>query len=124
MVFDMPPHNNREISLYFLRKMYVEFVLGKHVNYFDILSFQGISGGIPQNLPNARLQDVGHPILAPRRQFPGPDVPPVHRIIPQTRDAYLSLTREVVRQSTMVQHMGEEGTYVPGVVHTPYRHSA
>ena len=39
MVFDMPPHNNREIPLYFLRKMYAEFVLGKHVNYFDILEF-------------------------------------------------------------------------------------
>jgi hypothetical protein len=37
MVFDMPPHNNREIPLYFLRKMYAEFVLHKHVNYFDIL---------------------------------------------------------------------------------------
>ena len=49
MVFDMPPHNNREIPLYFLWKMYVEFMLGKHVIYFDILSFQGIDGGMPQN---------------------------------------------------------------------------
>ena len=39
VVFDMPPHNNREIPLYFLRKMYAEFVLGKHVNYFYILPF-------------------------------------------------------------------------------------
>ena len=49
MVFDMPPHNNREIPLYFLRKMYADFVLGKHIKYFDILAFQGIGGGIPQN---------------------------------------------------------------------------
>ena len=55
MVFDMPPHNNREIPLYFLRKMYAEFVLGKHVNYFDILPFQGIGGGMPQNRPNSRF---------------------------------------------------------------------
>ena len=81
MVFYMPPHN-REIPLYFLRKMYAEFTLGKHVNYFDILQFQGISGGMPQNQPNARFRDVDRPILAPRRQFPGLDVPPVHHVIP------------------------------------------
>ena len=68
----------QEIPLYFLWKMYVEFVLGKHVNYFDILSFQGIGGGMPQNRPNARLRDVDRPIPAPRKQLPGPDVPPVH----------------------------------------------
>ena len=82
MVFDMPPHNNREILLYFLQKMYVEFMLGKHLNYFDMLQFQGIGGGMPQNQPNARLQDVDRPIPAPHRQFPGPDVPPVHHVIP------------------------------------------
>ena len=49
MVFDMPPHNNREIPLYFLWKMYAEFMLGKHVNYFDMLQFQGIGGGMPKN---------------------------------------------------------------------------
>ena len=36
----------------------------------------------------------------------------------------MSLARAVVRHSTMVQHMGEEGTYVPGVVHTLGRHGA
>ena len=124
MIFDMPPHNNREIPLYFLRKMYAEFVLGKHVNYFDILAFQGIGGGIPQNRPNARLRDVDCPIPAPRRKLPGPDVPPVHHVIPQTREAFLSLAWAVVRHSTMVQHMGEEGESVPGVVHTPGHHGA
>ena len=48
MVFDMPPHNNREIPLYFLQNMYAELVLGKQVNYFDILQFQGISGDAPK----------------------------------------------------------------------------
>ena len=56
--------------------------------------------------------------------MPGPDVPPVHHVIPQTHDAYLSLAWAVVRHSTMVQHMGEEGTSIPGVVHTPGRHDA
>ena len=124
MVFDMPPHNNKEIPLYFLRKMYAEFMLGKHVNYFDILAFQGIGGGMPQNRPNARLRDVDRPIPAPRRQLPGPDVPSVHHVIPQTREAFFSLARAVVRHSTMVQHMGEEGTSVPGVVHTLGPHGA
>ena len=104
--------------------MYAEFVLGKHVKYFDILAFQGIGGGMPQNQPNAMLRDVDRPILAPRRQLPGLDVPPVHHFIPQTRDAFLSLARAIVRHSTMVQHMGEEGTSVPGVVHTPGHHGA
>ena len=34
------------------------------------------------------------------------------------------MARAVVRHSTMVQHMGEEGTSVPGVVHTPGHHGA
>ena len=32
MVFNMPPHNNRKFPLYFLWKMYTEFMLRKHVN--------------------------------------------------------------------------------------------
>jgi hypothetical protein len=39
MVFDKPPYNNREVPLYFLRKLWTEFVLGHHVNYFDIGEF-------------------------------------------------------------------------------------
>ena len=120
----MPPHNNREIPLYFLWKMYAKFVLGKHINYFDILAFQGIDGGMPQNRPNSRLRDVDHPIPTPRRKFPGLDVPHVHHVIPQKHDAFFSLARVVVHHSTMLQHMGEEGTFVPGVVHTPSHHGA
>ena len=56
--------------------------------------------------------------------MPRPDVPPVHRVIPQTRDAYLSLARVVFHHSSMVQHMGEQGTSIPGVVHTPGPHGA
>ena len=107
MVFDMAPQNNREIPLYFLQNMYAEFVLGKHINYFYILQFQGISGGMPQNRPNSRLRDINHPIPAPRKQLLGPHVPPAHHVIPQTRDAYLSFERVVVHHSTTVQHMGE-----------------
>ena len=41
MVFDIPPHNNKEEPFYFLHKLYAEFVMGKHVNYFDMLVVQG-----------------------------------------------------------------------------------
>ena len=54
----------------------------------------------------------------------GPNVPPVYRVIPQTCDAFLSLARAVVHHSTIVQHMGEEGTSVSGVVHTQGHHGA
>ena len=49
MAFNIPPHDNGEVALYFLQKLCVEFVMGKHVNYFDMLGFQGIGRGIPQN---------------------------------------------------------------------------
>ena len=54
----------------------------------------------------------------------GPDVPPVHHVIPHTHEAFLSLAWAVVLHSTMVQHMGEEGTSVPSVVHTVGHHGA
>ena len=54
MVFDEDPHGNKDIPFYFLRKLYVEFILGKQVNYFDILEFQGIGHGIPQDRKGAR----------------------------------------------------------------------
>jgi len=54
MVFDEDPHGNRDIPFYFLRKLYVEFILGKHVNYFDILEFHGVEHGIPQDRQGER----------------------------------------------------------------------
>lgn len=36
MVFDDPPCNNYEVPLYFLRKLYYEFVLNVWPNYFDM----------------------------------------------------------------------------------------
>jgi len=36
MVFDEDPHGNKDIPFYFFRKLYAEFILGKHVNYFDL----------------------------------------------------------------------------------------
>ena len=49
MVFYIPPRNNREVPLYFLKKLYAEFAMGKHVNYFDMLGFQGVGRGMSQH---------------------------------------------------------------------------
>ena len=49
MVFDEDPHGNRDIPFYFLRNLYAQFILGKHVNYFYILEFEGVGHGVPQD---------------------------------------------------------------------------
>ena len=49
MVFDEDPHGKKDIPFYFPRKLYEKFILGKHVNYFYILEFQGVGHGIPQD---------------------------------------------------------------------------
>ena len=53
MVFDKPPCNNVEVPEYFLRKLWVELLLGFHVNYFDITEFQGVCFGSAQVRPHA-----------------------------------------------------------------------
>ena len=45
MVFDTAPYNNHEVSIYFLKKLYCEFVLEEIPNYFDLLDSQGRGGG-------------------------------------------------------------------------------
>lgn len=49
-----PPYNNKEVQLYFLRKLWTKFVLGQDVNYFDIGKFLGVGHGSAQDQPNAR----------------------------------------------------------------------
>ena len=51
MFFYVPPHNNREIPLYFLHKLYVEFMMDKHMNNFDYLPFQVVVWGFPKTIP-------------------------------------------------------------------------
>ena len=51
MVFDKPPCNNAKVPQYFLRKLWAEFELGYHVNYFDITKFQGVGLGSAQDRP-------------------------------------------------------------------------
>lgn len=49
MVFDKPPCNSMEAPLYFLMKLWEEFMLGHHGNYFDISDFLGVDLGSSQD---------------------------------------------------------------------------
>ena len=102
MVFDIPPHNNREVPMYFLRKLYAEFVMGKHVNYFDMLGFQGVGRGMPQHRPHARHRDANPQIPAPHAQLPRADIPPTHDMVSQTQDAFFTLTEMVSRHTATI----------------------
>lgn len=64
MVFDEDPLGNRDMLLYFLKKLYAEFILGKHVNYFYIIEFQSIGWFISQDIENDR-EDFCHVFLPP-----------------------------------------------------------
>lgn len=49
MMFDKPLYSNSYVPWYFWKKIYVECVLGKHVNYFDMRCNQGIGHGLGKN---------------------------------------------------------------------------
>ena len=61
MVFDKAPNKNMEVPLYFFRRLWAEFVLGLHVNYFDISELQGAGLGFAQDQEHARR----NPVLVP-----------------------------------------------------------
>jgi hypothetical protein len=92
MVFDEDPHGNRDIPLYFVRKLYVEFILGKHVSYFEILEFQGIGRGMTQNREHARANpNHVHPPPHPRNHSPHL-YPSSTSVFDQTQDALLQIS--------------------------------
>ena len=68
MVFDEDPHGDRHIPFYFLRKLYAEFILGKHVHYFYILEFQGVGHEMPQDREGDKTNPncVPHPPHTPK----------------------------------------------------------
>ena len=61
---------------------------------------------MPQNRPNARVQDPNRPIPAPHAPLHGLDVPPATRVVAETRDVYMTLARVVLFHSTTLQQMG------------------
>ena len=90
MVFDEDPHGNRDIPFYLLMMLYAEFILGKHVNYFDILGFHGVSHGMPQDKEGARM-DPNHVPCRPRTPKPPRVYPPASPVIDDTQEALFDL---------------------------------
>ena len=84
MVFNEYPHGNRDIPFYFLRKLYAEFILGKHVNYFDILEFQGVGHGMPRDREGDRI-DPNYVALPSRTPKPPWVYPPAGPVIDDTQ---------------------------------------
>jgi hypothetical protein len=102
MVFDKPPCNNKEIPLYFLRKLWDEFILGKHVNYFDIGDFQGVGLGFSLHREHAGRD----PMLGPRPPRKRPDPPTQHTlvvdILQQVKLAISSLNCSLLQHGSFV----------------------
>ena len=51
MVFDIPPHNNMEVPIYFLQKLYAEFVMGKISTILTCWVSRALVGGFPKTNP-------------------------------------------------------------------------
>ena len=83
MVFDEYLRGNKDIPFYFLRKLYVEFILGKHVNYFDILGFHDVGHEMPQDREGART-DPNHVPRPPCTLKPPRVYPPAGPVIDDT----------------------------------------
>jgi len=76
MVFDKPLCDNWEVPLYFLHKLWNDFIMGLHINYFDICKFQGVGLGSTQDQEMVRCNSlIGMSIP---RHMPNP--PSTHKI--------------------------------------------
>ena len=102
MVFDEDPHGSRDIPFYFLRNLYIEFILGKHVKYFDILGFQGVGHGMPQDREGART-DPNRVPRPPHTPKPHWIYPLVGFVIEDTQEALFDLADTLLQYGTDVQ---------------------
>ena len=99
--------------------MYAEFILGKHVNYFDILEFQGVVHGIPQDREGART-DPNHVPRPPHT----PKLPWVYSpsgpMIDDTHEALFDLVDTLLQHGTAIQGNVGQGvrTYEGGPSHS------
>ena len=55
MVFDEDMHGNKDMPLYFLRKLHNEFILVKHINYFDNFGILGHMTRMPKDREHAKV---------------------------------------------------------------------
>ena len=102
MVFDEDPHGNRDIPFYFVSKFYAKFILEKHVNYFDILEFQGVGHGMPQYRDGDRTNPncVPHPLCI---QKPPQEYPPMGPMIDDKQKALFHLAYTLLRHGTTIK---------------------
>jgi hypothetical protein len=85
-----------EVPLYFMRKLWDDFIMGKHVNYFDIEEFQGVGLGSAQDREHARHDPMLVPRPPRRRPDPPTQHPPVVERLQQTKLVISSLTCSLV----------------------------
>jgi hypothetical protein len=108
MFCDKPPSNNREVPLNFMRKLWDEFIMGKHVNYFDIGELQGLGLESAQDRENARCDDVLGPHPPRRRSGPPTQHPPIADNLQQVKLSISSLTCSLVQHNVFVALSGKE----------------
>ena len=106
MVFDKPPCNNREVPQYFLRKLWAEFELGLHVNYFDITEFQGVCLGSAQDRPAARRNPLRGPPPPRREPNPVPQVPHQSESLDTIEELMRHATVSLLRYNSFVAMSG------------------
>jgi len=98
MIFYKPPHSNSDFPLYFWKKIYAECVLGKHVNYFDMICNQGIGHGSRKNRLTAWInpgQSVCPTSLIPP---PTPFFPTLafHQVVVSMLGALIQVTQTLI----------------------------
>ena len=81
------------------------FILGKHVNYFDILEFQGVGRGMPHNKEHARA-DPNRVRPPPHPWNPPCLYPASSSVFDKIEDALLQLSQTLLRHSTYIQGHG------------------
>ena len=77
------------------------FILGKHVNYFDILEFHSVGHRMPQDREGARTDPnhVPHPPCTPKPPWVYPSA---HPVIDDTNEALFDLADTFLQHGTVV----------------------
>ena len=88
--------------MYFLRKLWVEFVLGLKPSYFDIRSFQGVGGGMPQDRPGEKMSDNTRNHIRPQPLVPLPTpvvpTPHYHQVVSSSLASLSDILRNLVEK--------------------------
>jgi hypothetical protein len=96
------------MSLYFLRKLWAEFILGKHVSYFDIGDIQGVGLGSAQDREHARSDPALGPRFPKKMLDPPTQHPPIVEILKHVKITISSLNHSLVKHSRFVALSGKE----------------